>query len=416
MVRKRTHCNSPWLAAGRGAGHAEQLYLLMSAKGSGAKDMGAGFKAAIVGVGSTNFAELHRSPEIPRTAHSLAIDAFRAALLDSGLDKTAVDGLICVRISSYQQVAAEIGLPEVRMAYSLEGTGRMAGVAVQQAVSAIATGKAKTVAILYGNNGRSAGDKYGGKFDPHSPAAYDAMYGMTSPGAYVSMMYRRHQYEYGTPPDGLAALAINNRRNGALNEAAVFRKPISRDDYYASPFVAEPLRLLDYCMINDVGVCLIVAAADMARHLKRPPVHVLASATAGSFSAHYTSRDYFYSACQAVAHEIRSQSKITHRDVDCAQIYDNFTPTILFSLEGFGFCPRGASGHWVQDGRIELNGELPINTSGGHTAEGYMQGFGLLAESVRQIQGQAGKHQVENCELVQYICASPIVSSILFSR
>lgn len=373
-------------------------------------------QAAIAGVGSTDYGELFRNPEIPRTAHSLAIDALRAALDDSGLEKKAIDALICVRISAYQEIAAEIGLPNVRSAYSLEGAGRMAGIALQHAVSAIAGGKATTVAILYGNDGRSAGARYGGTFNPSSPGAYDVMYGMTSPGAYVSMMYRRHQHEYRTPADGLAALAINNRNNGALNDAAVFRKPVTRDEYYASPFIAEPLRRLDYCLINDGGVCLIVTQAVRARELKQVPVRVLATATAASLERHYTSKDYYYSACQAASRELRSQSKIGPRDVDCAQVYDNFTPTILFSLEGFGFCRRGESGHWVQNGRIELDGELPINTAGGHTAEGYMQGFGLLAESVRQVRGQAGRRQVRDCGIVQYICVSPVVSSILFSR
>jgi acetyl-CoA acetyltransferase len=368
-------------------------------------------RTAIVGVGTTRFGALYRDLDPERTTYQLAAEAFKNALEDSGLKKEEVDGLICHRTPSYARMADVLGIRHPRLVYNYEAQGRFSGVSIQAAVMAVSSGLANVVACVYGNNGRSAGAKYGGAIDPGSTTIYDTMYGMTSPGAYVGMMYQRYRNLYGVPDDGLAPLAINNRKNGALNPDAVMREPISYDEYMAARYIAEPLRLFDYCMINDGGVVVIVTSAERARDLKKPPVYVAATAGCGDLTNFYTSEDAFYTASQDTASRLYATAGIEPKDVDCAQIYDNFTPTILFSLEGFGFCPRGEAWQWVKDGRIELGGELPVNTSGGHTAESYMQGWGHHVEAVRQLRGEAGPRQVANCHVAQFICLSPIVTS-----
>jgi acetyl-CoA acetyltransferase len=372
-------------------------------------------KTAIVGVGTTDFGADYRRRDPTVSAFDLALDALSIALDDAGLTGADIDGLVCSRVPSYGRMATMIGARRLNVVNVYEGTGRMSGLALQTAVRAIATGAAEVVACVYGNNGRTAGATYGGATGEASgrddTVIYDAMYGMTSPGAYISLMWRRYQHLYGVPDGALAPVAINNRRNGALNPNAVMRTPITTEDYLAAPFIAEPLRMLDYCLINDGGVAFIVTSAERAKDLRKRPVYVSATAATSDLTNFYTSDDLFAVAGRELADKVYRDAGIDRADVDCAQIYDNFTAIVVLTLEGLGFCEPGTGWQWIKDGRIELGGELPLNTSGGHTAEGYMQGWGLHVEAVRQLRGEAGERQVPGCEIVQYACLAPISTS-----
>lgn len=368
-------------------------------------------KTAIVGVGNTAFGALYRDLDPERTAYELAADALKAAIDDAGIRKDDIDGLLCVRTPSYGRMADILGLHHLRLVNALEGSGRMAGVALQYAVGAIISGQAETVAIVYGNNGRSVGERYGGRFADDSPAAWDAMYGMTSPGAAVAHMWRRYMHLYGAREEHLAVAAMNNRANGALNPNAVFQKPITLEEYLRARYIAEPLRLFDYCIINDGGVAMIVTTAEKAKTLKQPPVYIGATYSATDLTNYYTTHDFFYGAIQDIAGRLYREADVTPSEIDLAQLYDNFTPTQFFALEGLGFCERGTAYEWAQGGRIALHGEVPVNTSGGHTAESYMQGHALTVELVRQLRGQAGERQVANARVGLYCCPAPICNA-----
>ncbi len=366
-------------------------------------------EVAIVGVGQTDFAALYADRSTQRDEYALAAEALRAALSDAGLVKSDLDGLLCARLS-YNRLADVVGMRYPRVVNGYEGTGRMSGVLLEQAAALVATGQAETVACVYGNNSRSVKMKYGGEGGGPT-VAYDSMYGMTSPGAYVAMMYERYRSLYRAPDDALAPIAINNRAYAALNPTAAMRQNLDLDEYLGSRFIAEPLRLYDYCIINDGGVAIIVTTLDRARSLANPVVRVAASASTGDLTNYYISNDFFFTACRSVAERVSEQAGVAPGDIDCLQIYDNFTPIVLFSLEGFGFAPPGEAWRWMQEVTTSPDGDFPLNTSGGHTGESYMQGWALLVEAVRQVRGEAGARQVPDCSIAQYMCASPIVSS-----
>jgi len=162
-------------------------------------------------------------------------------------------------------------------------------------------------------------------------------------------------------------------------------------------------------------VALILTTADHARDCRQPPVYVrgFSSATRLADSS-FPDGDYWYEPMSQVARDVYEMAGVSHNDLDGLMIYDNFSPTVLFSLEGFGFCPRGESGRFVEGGRLALGGEFPSNTSGGHMSESYMQGWALNAEAVRQLRGQCGERQIPGAKLIQYMCAAPLVTSIIY--
>jgi acetyl-CoA acetyltransferase len=230
-------------------------------------------------------------------------------------------------------------------------------------------------------------------------------------------MMRRHMEQYGTTARQLGAVATAFRRHASLNPDAVMRTPVTLEEYLAARFVCEPLRLLDYCLINDGGVAMILTTAERARALRKPPVYIRGFAQAAEFAGStFPPDDFWRRPMQLAAADVYAMAGVGPADIDALMIYDNFTPTVLFSLEGFGFCPVGESGPWVADGRLGLGGALPTNTSGGHLSESYMQGWALNVEAVRQVRGECGARQVADAELVQYLTAAPVITSMIYGK
>ena len=368
-------------------------------------------KVAVIGVGTT------ASGTMPgNDSYDLGLIAFKRAMEDCGIKRAAIDGLIVNRIPDYQRFAEMAGM-DPRFALVTPGQGRMSGASIEIAVSAIEAGLAHTIALVYGNNGKSSGDQYGGENDRYGGGGVGPWfpYGMTSPGAAHAVMFQRHMHLYGTTSRHLAAISVAFRKHALLNPDAVMKKPITVEDHQNSRFIAEPLHLLDYCLINDGSVALIVTNAERARDFPKPPVYVrgfgVASKLAGSS---LPPDDFWYAPMQHVAKQTYEMAGVGHDDLDGLMIYDNFSPTVLFTLEGFGFCKQGESGEFVQNGRLELGGQFPSNTDGGHLSNSYMQGWALNAEAVRQLRGECGARQIKDAKLIQYMCAAPLMTSVIY--
>ncbi len=366
-------------------------------------------KAAVIGVGTTKFGNFPHTDE-----YGLAADAFRAALADGGIDKRAIDGLVVCRIPSYARMGEVLGL-DPRWSLTLPPHGRMSGIGIIEAALAIATGQASTVALLYANIGRSRRVNYGGE---ESPNVWDP-WGFTSPGAAHALMFRRHMELYGTTTRQLAEVSVAIRAHACLNPDAVMRVPITIEDHESARFITEPLRLLDYCLINDGAVCLILSAAERARDFAQAPVLISGFGGRDAFSASAIPNfdiDFWHDPVAEAGTEARAMAGVERGDIDALMAYDNFSPTVLFSLEGLGFCPRGEAGRFVQGGTIRLGGALPMNTDGGHLSNSYMQGWALNVEAVRQLRGGCGARQVADAQVVQYVQATPCTRSIIYTR
>ncbi|SMF35517.1 Acetyl-CoA acetyltransferase [Tistlia consotensis] len=360
--------------------------------------------ACMAGIGTTAYGSF---PD--NDTYGLGAEALLAALDDCGLELADIDGLIVNRIPSYERFAEMMGISP-RFCLQTDSPGRYSAVSLMLATQAIATGAAEVVALVYGNNGRSNRVFYGGGEGEWAP------WGMSSPGASHAMQFQAHMARFGTRSEDLGHVSVAFRKHARLNPQAVMRKPITLEDHDSSRFICEPLRLLDYCLINDGGVAWIVTTPERAKDLRKKPVYVSGYARQDVYES--TPRlDCWYPELKRIEARVYENAGIGRDEIDGLMIYDNFSPTVLFALEGLGFCGQGEAGDFVKDGTLELGrGRWPTNTSGGHLSESYMQGWALIAEAVRQLRGECGERQIPDARAIQFIAATPISSSIIFRR
>ncbi len=357
-------------------------------------------RIAIVGVAESEYG---RAPHL--TEMQMHAQATWRALEESGLRKEEIDAVFCsshssgmptVMLCEYLQI-----FPRYTDSTSIGGSSFEAH--LNHAVAAIRAGKCEVALITYASTqlssrGRMIGT--GGRPASIPEDTYESPYGNTLVGAYA-MAARRHMYQYGTTSEQLAEIAVVTRRHAALNPLAMYREPITVQDVLNSRLIADPLHLLDCCVVSDGGGAILVTTEERARDLKQRPIFVLGSSESHTHAHISQMPDLTVTAAAMTAPRAFAEAGVTPDDIDMAMIYDSFTITVLILLEDLGFCKKGEGGAFVQDGRIALGGQLPINTDGGGLSSNHpgMRGIFLIIEAVRQLRGQCGPRQVEGAQI-----------------
>ncbi len=344
-------------------------------------------KVVIAGIGHTAFGK-HPG----RGTVSLNVEAIRNALADAGVDKRQVDGLMVKAPTSKfemmyaQKLAEALGMqPRIGGVYDHGGASNIS--MISYATMAIEAGQCEIAIVSLADNPATG-----------TRQAYEKSYGDDGSGLYgwfgtpagYAMIAQRHMAQYGTTSDQLGAIAVACRRHGAANPHAQLRKPLTLEQYRESRLIVEPLRRDDCCLVSDGAAAVVLMSAKKASELKvAKPVPLLGFGQ-GQTSWDVALRpDLTTTAAKVSAQTAFAMAGLTPADMDVAQIYDCFTIAVLMTLEDYGFCTKGEGGRFVQDGRIELGGDLPINTSGGLLSETGMPGLQLVMEGVRQMRGDS---------------------------
>ncbi len=356
-----------------------------------------GYRAAVAGVGYTAF-----SAQAPQSTLELAREACAAAIEDAGLPREDVDGVASFMVMHdsvpTQAVATVLGLPQLRYSLDIDLGGQAPCHLVAQAAAAVTTGQAEAALVYRAMKGRS-GPRVGGMEFAGGGGQYRYPIGYSAYLMYVAMWAQRFLFETGQDSRDLAAVAVAQREYAIANPRAFRRRPLSEEQYFASPYVVDPFRGPD-CTIEVDGACaVLLTSIERARDLRHPPAIVAAGGYRGGprpgldIGDHLAWRDYTRNYTSWLARDLYAQAGIGPGEVEFAEIYDCFTSTVLMGLEGLGLCERGASGAFVRSGETRLEGRLPTNTHGGLLAEGYLHGMNTVAEAVLQIQGRGGARQ-----------------------
>lgn len=365
-------------------------------------------RAAIVGMAETEFGKGLAGSEF-----ELACRAITAALADAGIRADEVDGLSCSNMEATHEedLADALGFGDVTFFSRIPAGGGGGCGTVGHAAMAIATGQAKVVVVWRSRKRSGRASRVWGK-TAQEVTDYEMWlrpYGMIRPVDDIAPQTRRYMHDFGATREDLGRIALTFRAYANQNPRAMMRdKTLTMEQYLGARWISEPLCLFDCCLETDGAVAFVLVSADRAKDCPNKPAHVHAFAqgiTPGSsLMANYNLEDPYRLQTYAAAKRLWQDSDIQPGDITVAQIYDAFTPEVLWSLEGFGFCERGEAAEFVRNGEIGPGGRLPVNTAGGSLSEAYIHGFNLISEAVRQIRGTSSA-QVENVDSA-FVCSS----------
>jgi acetyl-CoA acetyltransferase len=385
-------------------------------------------QAVISGIGQSAVGR-----RLGRTGLDLTLDAVSAALADAGIDRSEIDG-----ISSWPGYKADapgfspVAIGTLQNALGLKLNWYNAGSegtqmsAVLNACMAVASGQARHVLCFRTVTETSAGPGArasligGGAQRIAGFGEYQLPFLAPSGANWIGLIASRYFHEFGATREQLGQIAVNARRNAGLNPAAVYRDPITLDDYLASRMISTPLCLYDCDVPVDGSIAVIVSHKDTLPDLKSTPVMV--EAISGALTTPDTwdqLPDLTRFAAEGCGQRLWSRTDLKPKDVDVAELYDGFSILSLLWLEGLGFCGRGEAAAFVEGGkRIALDGELPLATGGGQLSAGRLHGMIHIAEAVTQLRGEAGARQVPGQPRVAVASngGGPLAGAILLRR
>ncbi len=387
-------------------------------------------EVAITGIGQS---EVGRPSQL--SGMRLTVDACLQAIADAGLERGDIDGIACWpgdnnngdSFSPVGPIALKnaLGLEVNWFGGGYEGPGPLAGVI--NGAMAITSGLCKHVLVfrtitesssrLINKQASALTNKTAGR-DSSFAWQWYTPFNVLSAVNLMAIYAQRHFHEYGTKPEQLAQIALTCRKHAQLNPKAVYRSPMSMDDYMQSRMISSPLRMFDCDVHCDASTAIILSHKDAARDTKTPPIRIEAIGAALHQPWSWDQISLTEGAAFDVSKMMWSRTDLKPKDVKSAQLYDGFSILTMIWLEALGLCPRGESGNFIEGGqRISLTGQLPLNTNGGQLSGGRTHGLGYLHEACLQLWGKAGERQIADHQVaVTAAGGGPLGGSLLLVK
>ena len=359
-------------------------------------------EVAIIGYGMTRFGELWQ-----KSMRDIFVEAGINAIKNAGIDK--IDSMIVGTMTSGLFVGQEhvgalmadyIGsnpVPAIRV----ESACCSSGMALRQGFFEIAAGFAQYV-LVGGVEKMNDGADVTYALATAADQDYEAYHGVTFPGLYA-MIARAHMHKYGTSRKQLAAVAVKNHRNGALNPNAQFPHEVTIEQVIGATMVADPLTILDSSPVSDGAACVVLTSVEQAKKVGKPYIKIIGSGAATDTLALHQRQDLtVLKAVKVSGENAYRMAGVKPSDIQVAEVHDCFTIAEICIIEDLMFVEKGQGGPFTEQGHTALEGKIPVNTSGGLKSKGHpvgATGIAQVVEICEQLHGTAGKRQVKGARI-----------------